>query len=136
MHALVYFALTHGVFSRTHHSECASPINTIATPRSLTAAAADAVTNAGSGLRTTAGKIALSGERGGFEPVAPLAGTAMGSGSDQGFRGFAEALEGVSPAAGVANVLHGTGRIVASGARRLTSVVRPLKQLRPHFSAN
>ena len=121
MHALVYFALTHGVFSRKHASECASPV-TFTAPRGFTAAAAEAVTTAGSGLRTTAGKISLGGGGGVIGPAAQLAGSAMGPDGDVRLGVAAEALAAGSLTAGAANVLQGTGRLVAAKARRLARV--------------
>jgi len=102
MHALVYFALTHGVFSRTHNSECASPASMLGPPGSLTAAASnEASTIVGGGLRTTAGKMAMGGGEGMMVNSAQLAGGAITpTGSEMSARSVVGSLAADSPASG------------------------------------
>ena len=66
MHGLVYFALTHGVFSSKHPSGCLSPATyRLTPPERLPATVSDGAADMATGLRTTAGKIALGGGSGG-----------------------------------------------------------------------
>lgn len=117
MHGLVYFALTHGVFSRKHPSECLSSATyRLAPAELLPAAGANDLAGAATGLRTTAGKIALGGGEG-LASAAQLAGGDAATGGVTGLEGAAGGQILESSAGAISEA-------VPSGVRRLLNLLR------------
>lgn len=114
MHGLVYFALTHGVFSRKVSSECLPPASyRLAPPQHLPDAGAVDTVGTAMGLRTAAGKIALGGKEGAAVSLSKAA------------RGKVTAVEGAVGGQVLESSTAGAISEVGSPSiRRLLSVVR------------